>query len=195
MATATLSSNRVNRESGIIRGVKVLGRVSANRREYGDKALQDVARLGEGILVNVDHVDSGVRRSYRDRIGRLENLQVHPDGVFGDLVVNKAHALSEQLFEDAEKSPRSVGLSIDCVGATTNVDGKLVVNSVTDLRSVDLVANPATTRGLFESVDLRESVSPFSDLLKGKSQTLATADRLDAVRRFTRPNSITDYER
>jgi hypothetical protein len=160
MSSATLerpAGARIDRAAGIIHGVKVLGVESANNRTYTPQALRDVARLCEGAVVNVDHVDPGARRSLRDRIGRLKDAEVRPDGVYATLVLNKGHDMYGQIMEDAEQSPRNLGLSIDARGASKLRDGRSVVESVDKVLSVDLVANPATTRGLFEST-LRESV-------------------------------------
>ena len=67
------AAGRVDRATGRIHGVKLLGRISKKGREYSDQALHDVAKLAEGVSVNVDHVEPGTRRSLRDRIGHIEN--------------------------------------------------------------------------------------------------------------------------
>jgi len=144
-------SLRVDREAGRIRGVKVLGRTSRNGREYTAESLSKAAGLYEGIRVNVDHRRPSDQRSYRDRLGRLENVRVREDGLYADLVYNPKHALAEQLAWDAEYSPENVGLSHDARGRTVRRNGTLVVEEIEAVRSVDLVADPATTRGLFEA--------------------------------------------
>src|SRR5205823_5411501 len=54
----TFSENpTVDRDAGVIRGVKVLGRTSRNGREYSDRALAEAARFYEGIGVNLNHPD------------------------------------------------------------------------------------------------------------------------------------------
>lgn len=142
---------RVDRERGMIYGVKVLGVESANRRTYLPEALRKAATLYEGVAVNVDHVGSGTMRSYRDRIGKLSNIRFNGDGLYGDLLVNPKHPLAEQLFWDAEHCPSNVGLSHDAKGRTTIRDGKVIVEGIESVRSVDLVAEPATTKSLYES--------------------------------------------
>lgn len=150
----TTSANvalRVDRERGIIHGVKILGLESANRRTYSRDALQRAVGLYEGKAVNVDHIPSGQLRSYRDRIGKLVNVHMNGDGLYGDLIVNPKHPLAEQLFWDAEHAPENVGLSHDAQGKTVVRDGKMIVESIAAVRSVDLVAEPATTRSLYEA--------------------------------------------
>jgi hypothetical protein len=148
---------KVNREKGIIHGVKILGRISKNGREYTPEALRRASGLYEGIRVNVDHAGSPTdRRSYKDRIGALEQIQVRDDGLYGDLRFNPKHALAEQLLWDAENSPQNVGMSHDARGRTSRVGGKTIVEEIEAVKSVDLVADPATTAGLFESVTTTE---------------------------------------
>lgn len=142
---------RVDRERGVIQGVKILGLASANRRTYLPEALRQAIRLYEGVAVNVDHIRSGELRSYRDRIGKLVNVRFANDGLYGDLVVNPKHPLAEQLFWDAEHCPENVGLSHDARGKTAVRNGQVVVEAIESVRSVDLVAEPATTRSLYEA--------------------------------------------
>jgi len=140
----------VDREAGVIRGVKVLGALSRNGREYTQEALRKSVGLYEGVRVNVNHVGRGQSRGYGDRIGKLENAQVREGGIFADLKFNPKHALAEQLAWDAENAPGNVGLSHDAEGRLSRRNGKAVVEEILSVRSVDLVADPATTAGLFE---------------------------------------------
>jgi chorismate mutase len=142
---------RVDRERGVIQGVKILGLSSANRRTYLPEALRQAVKLYEGVAVNVDHIRSGELRSYRDRIGKLVNVRFANDGLYGDLVVNPKHPLAEQLFWDAEHNPENVGLSHDARGRTVVRNGQVVVEAIEAVRSVDLVAEPATTKSLYEA--------------------------------------------
>jgi hypothetical protein len=121
---------RVNREAGVISGVKILGLRSRNPREYDRAAVEQARGLYEGIMVNVDHVEGKQQRSYGDRIGKLSGVQMREDGLYGDLLINQKHALAEQLFWDAENSPGSVGLSHDATGKTKRRGGKTVVESI-----------------------------------------------------------------
>lgn len=143
----------IDREKGLIKGVKILGLESKNGRTYTREAIRQAVDLYEGKRVNVDHAKSGDSRSYRDRMGKLVNVSVREDGLYGDLHVNPQHMLAEQLFWDAENSPESVGLSHDVSGRVVRRDGKPVVEAINIVRSVDLVADPATTAGLFEDVN------------------------------------------
>ena len=158
MSTETIQEvtavhGRVDRSRGMIRGVKILGLESKNGRSYLPEAIRRATGLYEGQRVNVDHGKPGDSRSYADRIGTIVNVSARSDGLFGDLKFNPKHPLAEQLAWDAENSPESVGLSHDVSGKVTRRNGKATVESIDSVRSVDLVADPATTAGLFESVD------------------------------------------
>ena len=141
----------VDREASVIRGVKLLGLTSRNGREYLPEAIRGAAKLYEGKQVNVDHLEGNARRSYRDRLGRLTGIQVREDGLYGDLVLNPKHDVADQLMWDAEHAPENVGFSHDARGKTSTRGGKTIVEEIRSVRSVDLVADPATTAGLFES--------------------------------------------
>lgn len=146
------SALRVDREKGIIHGVKLLGLESQNGRLYPIETIREAATLYKGAKVNIDHgKGKDANRSYADRMGRIgEAVEVRADGLYGDLHYNPKHALAEQLAWDAENAPENVGMSHVVEGKTSSRGGKLVVESITRVQSVDLVADPATTNGLFE---------------------------------------------
>lgn len=49
------SSVRVDRDSGVIRGVKLIGFESKNGRTYPPSVLKGAVHLYEGAKVNIDH--------------------------------------------------------------------------------------------------------------------------------------------
>ena len=145
---------KVDRAGGVIRGVKVLGLQSRNGRSYLPEALGQAVRLYEGAKVNVNHPrgNPGGPRDYQDRIGAIRNVVVRTgEGLFADLHFNPKHALAEQLAWDAEHAPENVGFSHNVEARCARRGEKVVVEAITRVQSVDLVADPATTRGLFES--------------------------------------------
>jgi hypothetical protein len=143
---------RVDRERGVIPGVKLLGTLSRKGREYPKEVMAKALPLYEGMRVNIDHVDPGQRRSLRDRIGLVKNVTLKDDGLYGDFHFNPKHSLADQIAWDAENAPQNLGFSHDTRGGSRNVGGRLVVESIDKVLSVDLVANPATTTGLFEDL-------------------------------------------
>jgi hypothetical protein len=142
---------RVDRTQGVIHGVKIVGLESLNKRSYTPATLSRAVPLYEGAKVNIDHRDEGQKVSYAQRIGAIKNVVQRDDGLYADFHFNPKHHLAEQLCWDAENAPQNVGFSHDANARTTRRDGRVIVEEILKVNSVDLVANPATTRGLFEA--------------------------------------------
>lgn len=149
---------RVDDRGGVIHGVKILGLASRNGRRYLPAALEDAVALYEGAKVNVNHPKGAPNapRDYQERIGVLRNVLFRAaesdGGLYGDLHYNPRHALAEQLAWDARHAPENVGLSHNVLAVTARRGDETVVERIERVQSVDLVADPATTRGLFEQL-------------------------------------------
>jgi hypothetical protein len=175
--------------AGVLRGVKLLGLRSRNGRVYREGALRGAMPLYEGAKVYVNHPagDPLGPRDYRDRLGVVRNVRlVAGEGLFGDLHYNPRHPLAEQLAWDAEHAPRNVGLSHNVVARTRSAAEGLVVEEITGVRSVDLVADPATTAGLFEHDAANAAVATESFACEPPAHGApapVTLDRSDDARR------------
>jgi hypothetical protein len=157
------SSVRVDRNAGVIRGCRVLGRVSSNthgvkgakRTEYTLQAIKEAAPLYSGAVVNRNHPPREKPYSERkaeERIGWLENVQVRDDGLYADLHLLKSDPLTDKLMEAAERNPRLFALSHNAYGAgDLTADGTYRITSIPEVRSVDVVADGGTNASLFES--------------------------------------------
>jgi len=205
---------KVDREAGAIRGAKLLGAVSANGHRYSDKALNEAAvhyRAGDGVKVNLDHPDRKSPDSPRrvaERWAKVDPGTVRVEegaGVFADVKYNPAHPLTESILWFAEQMPDALGFSHNGRGRVVKSGNTLTVESVRFIRHVDLVADPATTSGLFESLgrlagadrqavddDLEEEPvvegDDGSDLSEGDAMDLSKLD-LDELRK-TRPDLV-----
>jgi hypothetical protein len=173
---------RVDRESGILRGVKILGLASRNGRTYLPQALSGAIHLYEGAKVNVNHPKGSpvAPRDYQDRIGILRGITLREnEGLFGDFHYNPKHALAGQLIWDAEHSPENVGFSHNVQARTSRSGDQVLVEAITKVTSVDLVADPATTHGLFEarSVLAADAPSPATGQLLPASELTLPALR------------------
>lgn len=143
---------RVDREQGVIHGVRILGPNSLNGRRYLAEAVRRAVPLYEGRAVNLNHPRNGENeRSIADRFGWLRNVKEQDGGLNGDLHYLKTHPLAESVAEAAERNPRLFGMSHNAEGKTRREDGSTIVEEITRVRSVDLVSDPATTLSLFES--------------------------------------------
>jgi hypothetical protein len=173
---------RVDAGRGVLRGVKLLGLRSRNGRRYEESALRRAIGLYEGSKVNVNHPerDPLAPRDYRDRLGIVRNVRVEAgQGLFGDLHYNPSHPLAEQLAWDAEHAPENVGLSHNVLARTRRDGQEIVVEAITRVQSVDLVADPATTAGLFEqtatTVEVIDPAIALREEIAGLKQQLEEA--------------------
>ncbi len=153
---------KIDKENGVVSGVKILGVKSRNNRVYPLETLRDAAPLYENAKVNVNHPDGSPNesRKYQDRVGSIKNVTLHETGLYGDFHFNPKHPLAEQMLWDAEKAPENFGFSHNVEAVVRLENGAQVVDKIVRVRSVDLVADPATTSGLFESQTL---TADFSD--------------------------------
>lgn len=152
-AKLSVAPLKVDRKKCLIYGVKIIGFDSDNGRKYLPEALKDALPLYEGIKVNVDHPDDpDDARSAYDRCGKLVNVRfVEGKGLYGDLWLNPGHRIFEMVFSAAEQMPDLFGMSHNAQGEGEKKDGIFVVSKITEVRHVDLVADPATTSSLSES--------------------------------------------
>jgi hypothetical protein len=174
------TSSKVDRAAGIIRDVVVISSQSENGRHYPPDVLIAAVPLYENKPVYIDHQPdtSTAARSYRNKIGRLVNVRFELGKVRADLLVNPEHELANQLFWDAENNPSAVGLSHDAIGQMEMAeDGAQVVRRIEKVRSVDLVAEPATVTSLFEGKQMKRGKFIEQD---GEEQP-STADPVEAL--------------
>lgn len=146
---------KVNRDSGIIFNVKVLGYESVNGRRYTPECIKAACESGiyENKPVNKNHpANPDDPRSIDDRIGKLFDVRyVEGDGARGNLMIDVTHPDAERIFRDAEQGTGFFGLSHNAQGEGDYKDGVFVVRRLAEVRHVDVVADPATTNSLSES--------------------------------------------
>lgn len=180
----------VDAQGGVIRGVKILGLSSRNGRRYLESALSAAAALYEGAKVNVNHPKGhpAAPRDYQERLGQIRNVALRSgDGLFGDLHYNPRHALAGQLAWDAAHWPENVGLSHNVRARTARRDDALVVEAILAVHSVDLVADPASTRGLFEAQPPLRQQPPERAALESLSLDELRRSRPDLVEQLLAP--------
>jgi len=140
----------------VIHDITILGEKSLNGPVYTEKYMEGSIPMYEGAVVNVDHRKGKESRGIADRLGLIE-------GVYHDkkakklkaktLTINPKHALAEQVLWAAEFQPTTMGMSHDVLASgSRNDDGDFLAESCHKVICVDLVADPATTKSLFESI-------------------------------------------
>ncbi|MBQ1278352.1 MAG: hypothetical protein IIY07_06875, partial [Thermoguttaceae bacterium] len=114
------------------------------------------------------------------------------NGLYGDFHFNPKHPLAEQMLWDAEKAPENFGFSHNVEAVVRLENGAQIVDKIVRVRSVDLVADPATTSGLFESeratptitqVNADDASTPNDANFAARLQTLEN-ERAVATQRF-----------
>lgn len=164
----SLVKEKIDREAGIIYGVKVCGLSSKNNRKYTPEALKKAASLYERVNVNIDHpVKEDEQTPLARRFGYLESVRYQESpspGLYANLVYNPKHSRAEEIIEAAERMPHTLGLSHNAYAKETKPgpNNSVVIESIAEVKSVDLVADPATVNGLFESIEKK----PMKDSAK-----------------------------
>jgi hypothetical protein len=147
----------LDREKRILYGAKVIGVESVNGRLYDPRTLSDVAtRLqGSSIVCNLNHVrDDNEERDVSTRFGIFRNFRCGDDGgLYADLHYSD-HPYRQAFEWFIENEPTAFGFSIDGVTQSyLSTTGQKVVTAIPEIRSIDLVADPATTISVYESMD------------------------------------------
>jgi hypothetical protein len=146
-------------DEGLIKNVCVMRSVSLNGRRYMKKAMESVSeKVGKSFW---NHQTAGMGglfgagpRDVRDLIGKLSDGRMVGDAVYADLKVRKKWR--EDVFDIAQNYSDTCGFSIVAKGKFADEkdsEGYDIVEDVEELFSTDLVDDPATTHGLFESVE------------------------------------------
>jgi hypothetical protein len=171
---------------GRVRGVKLLGWKSRNNnRTYLKEGVK--AELYENVPVNINHPteeEKKLPRPYNSRFGWIENPRVQPDGVFGDLCFNPNHEIVPSFLWWANNKPDKIGLSQNAYGDVWESATDEVVQSVDEVRSMDLVSDPASTNGLFEGFYPKEperKTTKADQQAQHNQQLFAEADEAKAL--------------
>lgn len=167
-----LGEARVDRAEHVIHNVTLCGKVSKNGRTYSDQALNDAVRLYEHAPFYFDHpTEAQLRerkgaRSVLDLAGEILNPRRVGDMVKGDLHILEREPTSSLAFALAEQMPHRAGMSHRGRGTVRpGLGGQAdVVESLAAVFAVELVTDPATTVGLFESVNQGDDDMDFAKL-------------------------------
>jgi hypothetical protein len=182
---------KVDREAGVIFGVKILGRFSPNCHgirgvtegtEYTVDAMKKACGLYEGTKIYCNHPekkDAAKERRVNESFGKISNIRVEDDSVRGDLHYLKSHPMAASVVEDVERGIGIYGLSHNAdAKATRVVNGKLIVEEIGTVFSVDLVDRPATNKNLWESSAMKTTLKKLIEGLKFKANRAKWAAKL-----------------
>ena len=151
----------------VIRGVKVLGTNARNKgRKYPRHVIEAAQHLYHNKPVNINHPkDQDVHRDFNERFGWLDNIRMGEDGLYADLHYNPEHEKAKKVLYFARNNPRMLGLSPDhYIRETVDPkDGARTVAEIVHVHAVDLVADPSTTTGLKEALEMDPLADPPAD--------------------------------
>lgn len=173
------ASPKVDKSLGVVYDVKIVGRVSGNRRRYAARALEDAKSLYEGVYVNVDHAAAAMatpdspsgrpvsgaiaHRSPLDKFAKLTGVYTKDDGLYAkEMRCNPSHPFTPTFLWWAENAPDAVALSHIAIGPPAKIgrDGYAEVEKIVKIQSVDVVGTGGTNRSLYES----QSMNPLDTL-------------------------------
>ena len=178
-------------EGNVIQNVALLGAVSLNNRIYTEQALKDAAKLYDGAPVYVDHPteaemrDREGSRSVMDLAGRVLRPRVVGEQVRGDIEVLDREPTKALFLAIAEQMPGIAGMSHRARGTIEVADdGRETVVSLEQVLAVELVADPATVNGLFESI--QKATTGETDMeIKDLTLTSLKEQRPELVKELT----------
>jgi len=191
----------VDKSAMTLRNVALCGLVSKNNRTYTREALQSGASKYEGVRVYLDHPSKESERqgwrSVRDLAGKIENARFDGSKVRGDIVLlgNEGGKLT---FELANQMPEIAGMSHNAFGKYRREDGQEIVESIERVVSVDVVTEPATNDGFFESIlnkdgDDMEAEQIAKDLKSNTEQGVTIFDiESQCINTDTGGNAVTE---
>lgn len=173
-----VSRKSVDRDKGLVEGMKLCGRKSKNGRWYTDKALEQLAAMYPKRQFNFDHADRpGGHRRFDDLGGMVLESRavltggVDVEGVYGNTGVETSTERGRKFLEFADRFPETLGCSHDIEAdvVLNKAKGIYEVVNIIGVNSVDAVDKPATNKGVFEQtgnpmkIKLNEFIEKLAD--------------------------------
>ncbi len=145
----------VDFESRIIKGAALCGLVSKNRRRYTPECLASAVSLYENSKIFIDHPnETDTRRGWRstrDLGGAVENVRFNHGKLRGDVRCLNTEG-GRMIFEIAQNAPNAAGFSHNVQAEYHREGSEEIITRIESVASVDLVTQPATVSGIYESI-------------------------------------------
>ena len=156
-----------DKENIKINGVVLLNTQSSNNREYTRECMMGAVKLFEGVKAYVNHPSTEEtktgRRDVRNLAGKYINARFSEGKIRADFI-GLPNENGKLYLDIAKTMPDIAGNSQHAEGKFRISGGKQIVESLERVRSVDLVAEPAATAGMFESNISKEKVMEYKDI-------------------------------
>jgi hypothetical protein len=171
---------RVDEEKCVIYGVKVVGRFSKNCHgragvtegsEYTPDALKQAVPLYDNVVVNPNHPASkalaAAERNVTESVGVIRNPRYENDGIHGDLHYYPDDPTARKLVHNVKNKLGGMALSHNAYPGRERVQGgKLIIESIAHVNSVDVVQRGGTTDTLWESQETEPVKTTFQAILE-----------------------------
>ena len=172
----TFSEAKFDKDKFKISNVVLLGPESKNNRRYTEKCMRNAVSLYEGAKAFVNHPSTEEEkrgnRDVRNLAGKFVNVRFDEGTkkIKADFA-GLPNGNGQMYMDIAEHMPDVAGNSQNASGKWRVAEnGQRIVDEITKVISVDLVSNPATTAGMFESTNDNNS---GVDTMEYKDVTLA----------------------
>lgn len=166
---------RIDKESKTIFDVCLLGPESRNGWKYSPAVIEEAAPRYNRKPVYLNHIGSSGKRDVRDVAGRIASPRFKDGRLYGDIKCIGKNG--DMLMELAESDVENIGMSHLTDNESRVVEKTKTVVRIGNIKSVDVVDSPATTKTLKEdiNVELKEQLEP---ILTGKK---SATERLKAI--------------
>lgn len=154
----------------VIHNVVLLGAESKNKRRYTEQCMRSAVGLFENCQAFVNHPTKDEERDgmrdVRNLAGKFTNVRYENEKIRADFQGLPDDRATKKFMSIAENMPEIAGLSQNASGKIRVEDGIQIVESITKVHSVDLVASPATTNGMYENEnkDNGENTMEYKDV-------------------------------
>lgn len=167
--TQVSKAKKIDEDAGVLYGLKILGNVSANGRKYPAATIERAAQLYEGRPSNANHLRKGGEDvDVNNRLGVWVKAYPENGELYGDFAYFKSHPMAARLIEAAKRPElnRAFGFSHNATGREKHEAGETIIEAIESVHSIDLVADPATVSGLYESRSTMKKKVKLKDLIE-----------------------------
>lgn len=168
-----LAEASFDKENLIIRNTAVLGANSLNGRDYPTETQEKAVSVLEGAKAYLNHPypeDMAKPRKVEHLIGEHRNVHVETiNGVtktYSDLHLLDKPLVRNEVIPIVESKPHLAGNSVVIrARQRKGENGRMIIEEILAARSIDLVAEPGTTKGIYEShIFRKETEMEFKDI-------------------------------
>lgn len=163
-----LAGARFDKQNLVVYGTKILGEHSLNNRDYPEATQKKAVSIFEGAKAYLNHPypeDMAKPRKVQDLIGEHRNVRYADGSTYSDLHLLDKPLVHEQVVPIVENKPHLAGNSVVIRGRQRKGDdGRMIIEEIVAARSIDLVAEPGTTKGIYESHSQETNQMEWKDI-------------------------------